>query len=303
MARWKGVSVMSWADCGYTPNVPIPSGACTGAGAGGVGGTPSTLQRSRCLRYAARHVIGSGVGMGEFMRVERGEGWGEIVLNRPERRNSLIPPLAGEVTQALDELQADHDVQSILLRGEGGYFCSGIDLKALQADPPPDWKGKQVGDVRTMHLALFSCTKPVIGAFEKFGINAGAALAFACDILVAGETAFLQIGEIQQGANIPMNAAWLKIKTTEQVAARLALYGDRVPGPELLRLGIATEVVADDQVVTRCREVAARIAGFPKGAGANIVQSLRAQRGIDDPEAFFPKGGNNALLTAAQLRS
>tara|TARA_B100000676_G_scaffold303875_1_gene355097 strand:- start:348 stop:1073 length:726 start_codon:yes stop_codon:yes gene_type:complete len=241
--------------------------------------------------------------MGEFMRVEQGEGWGEIVLNRPERRNSLIPPLAGEVTQALDELQADDDVQSILLRGEGGYFCSGIDLKALQADPPPDWKGKQVGDVRTMHLALFSCTKPVIGAFEKFGINAGAALAFACDILIAGETAFLQIGEIQQGANIPMNAAWLKIKTTEQVAARLALYGDRVPGPELLRLGIATEVVADDQVVTRCREVAARIAGFPKGAGANIVQSLRAQRGIDDPEAFFPKGGNNALLTAAQVRS
>ena len=97
--------------------------------------------------------------------------------------------------------------------------------------------------------------------------------------------------------------SWLKIKTTEQVAVRLALYGDRVPGPELLRLGIATEVVADDQVVTRCREVAARIAGFPKGAGANIVQSLRAQRGIDDPEAFFPKGGNNALLTAAQLRS
>lgn len=242
--------------------------------------------------------------MGEFMRVERGEGWAEIVLNRPERRNSLIPPLAGEVTQALETLQEDDVVQSILLRGEGGYFCSGIDLKALQSDPPPDWSGKQVGDVRTMHLAMFRCTKPIIGAFEKFGINAGAALALACDILISGETAFLQIGEIQQGANIPMNAAWLKIKTSEIVAARLALYGDRVPGPELLKLGLATEVVADDQVVARCREVAARIAGFPPGASSSIVESLRAQRGINDPDAFFPTGGgNNALLTAAQVRS
>ena len=241
--------------------------------------------------------------MGEFVRVEAGEGWGEIVLNRPERRNALIPPLAGEVTQALEDLQADDAVQSILLRGEGGYFCSGIDLKALQADPPPDWKGKPVGDVRTMHLGLFNCSKPIIGAFEKFGINAGAALAFARDILISGETAFLQIGEIQQGANIPMNAAWLKIKTSEQVAARLALYGDRVPGPELLRLGLATEVVPDDQVVARCREVAARIASFPPGASSNVVESLRAQRGIDDPDAFFPKGGgNNALLTASQVR-
>ena len=242
--------------------------------------------------------------MADFIRVEQGEGWAEIVLNRPDRRNSLIPPLAGEVTQALEGLQQEEAVQSILLRGEGGYFCSGIDLKALQADPPPDWSGKQVGDVRTMHLALFNCRKPIIGAFEKFGINAGAALAFACDILISGETAFLQIGEIQQGANIPMNAAWLKIKTSETVAARLALYGDRVPGPELLKLGLVTEVVADDQVVARCRAVAARIASFPPGASQNIIKSLRSQRGIDDADAFFPSGGgNNALLTAAQVRS
>ena len=100
--------------------------------------------------------------MADFIRVEQGEGWAEIVLNRPDRRNSLIPPLAGEVTQALEGLQQEEAVQSSLLRGEGGYFCSGIDLKALQADPPPDWSGKQVGDVRTMHLALFNCRKPII---------------------------------------------------------------------------------------------------------------------------------------------
>ncbi len=143
-------------------------------------------------------------------------------MDRAERRNSLIPPLAGEICSAIVSLQQDESVSAIIIRGDGGYFCSGIDLKALQQQPPPDWAGKDVGDIRSMHLALYHCEKPIIGALEKFAINAGAALAFACDILVTGDSAFLQVGEIQQGAGIPMNAAWLRLKYPEPVAARLA---------------------------------------------------------------------------------
>lgn len=240
--------------------------------------------------------------MGEFSHIEHHEGWAEIVIDRPERRNSLIPPLAGEITEALGELQADDNVACIILRGDGGYFCSGIDLKALQQDPPPDWAGKNVGDPRTMHIALFNCDKPIIGALEKFAINAGAALALACDVVIAGETAFFQIGEIQQGAPIPMNAAWLKLKVSEQVAARLVFYGDRVTGPELLKLGVVSECVPDDDVVARCREIAARIASFPAGAPREIKRSLMAQRGVADPETFFPKRSSDALKTAAMLK-
>ncbi|MCH8257649.1 MAG: enoyl-CoA hydratase/isomerase family protein, partial [Proteobacteria bacterium] len=84
--------------------------------------------------------------MGEFSTIERCDGWAEIVINRPERRNALIPPLAGEITAAIHTLQDEDEIACIILRGEGGYFCSGIDLKALQQDPPPDWAGKDVGD-------------------------------------------------------------------------------------------------------------------------------------------------------------
>ena len=151
-------------------------------------------------------------------------------------------------------------------------------------------------------MALYYCKKPVIAALEKFAINAGASLAFACDLIVAGETAFLQIGEIQQGVGIPMNAAWLKIKTTEFQAARLAFLGDRVKAPELLRLGLISECVSDDSVVERCNEIAATIAGYPAGAAVAIKQSLVAQRGIDSPEDFFPHAGNSALNTAKMLK-
>ncbi len=84
--------------------------------------------------------------------------------------------------------------------------------------------------------------------------------------------------------------------------SRLALYGDRVPGPELVRLGIATECVADSEVLNRCREIAQRLASFPKGAPEAIVESIRSMRSVGDPEAFFPQRGNSALLTAAQVK-
>jgi len=240
--------------------------------------------------------------MPEFSRLDIHEGWAEIIIERPDRRNSLIPPLAGEIRDHIEQLNQDDNISAIVLRGKGGYFCSGIDLKALQADPPPPWTDKDVGDVRSMHLALYHCNKPIIAALEKFAINAGASLAFACDLIVAGETAFLQIGEIQQGASIPMNAAWLKIKTTEFQAARLAFLGDRVKAPELLRLGLISECVNDDSVVERCHEIAVTIAGYPAGAAIAIKQSLVAQRGIERPEDFFPQTANNALNTAKMLK-
>ena len=100
-----------------------------------------------------------------------------------------------------------------------------------------------------------------------------------------------------------MNAAWLKIKTTEVNAARLAFYGDRVTIPELVGLGLATETVADDEVVNRCREIAERIASFPTGSSKQIKQSLKAQRGISDPSSFFSTGGGDALKTAAMVKN
>lgn len=237
----------------------------------------------------------------ELCKTQTHDGWAEIILNRPERRNSLIPPLAAEIHAAIERLNQDENIAAIVLRGEGGYFCSGIDLKALQEDPPPVWAGRDTGDIRKMHLALYHSRVPVIAALEKFAINAGASLALACDLIVCGESAFFQIGEVHQGASIPMNAAWLKIKTTEQVAARLALIGDRVSPAELLDLGLITEIQPDDTVAGRCQELASQMGQMPVGATRKIKESLIQQRQIENPEQFFPQSSTNALRGAPLL--
>jgi enoyl-CoA hydratase/carnithine racemase len=66
-------------------------------------------------------------------------------MERADRLNSLIPPLAGEIHGYLEQLNENDNIFAIVLRGEGGYFCSSIDLKALQAAPHhPGW-GEMLG--------------------------------------------------------------------------------------------------------------------------------------------------------------
>lgn len=230
--------------------------------------------------------------------VERHKAWAEVILNRPARKNALTGPLIVQLREAVESLSADDSIQLMLLRGAEGSFTSGHDLKELQMQPPPDWAANLDKLFRAANIALFEFPKPIVGALERFAINAGAALALSCDILVAGESAFLQTGEIQQGAGLANNAAWLRLRVGEAVAARIAYYGDRVPAAELHRMGLATEVVPDADVVARAAAIAERIAGFPAGAPARIKAAVRAQSGISDPHLWFHEQSHRALLTA-----
>lgn len=238
-----------------------------------------------------------------YVRVERHDGWAEVVLDRAERRNALVGPMVEEVTATFRSLANDDALAAVVFRGEGGAFCSGHDLKALQSEPRPVWADNLAGIFRETNIALFEFPKPIVGALELCAINAGAALALSCDVLVAGESAFLQVGEIQQGAGIANNAAWLRLRAGEAVASRIALFGGRIPAPELFRLGLAAEVVPDGEVVTRACALAERLASFPAGSPAHIKADIRAQARISDPREWFRVQSSRALLSAEKVAS
>ena len=197
------------------------------------------------------------------------------------------------------DLSADDSVRAVVFRGEGGAFCSGHDLKELQAEPQPPWAKSLAKIFREANIALFECPLPIVGALEICAINAGAALALSCDILIAGQSAFLQVGEIQQGAGIANNAAWMRLRVGEGAAARMALYGERMPAAELYRLGLATEVVDDSTVIERARAVATRIAGFPNPCRTKA--DIRAQAHIDDARTWFREQSSSVLLSAGRV--
>ena len=79
------------------------------------------------------------------------DGWAEIVLNRPDVKNAIDGPFGIALAQSLLDASADAGNRVLLLRGEGGAFCSGLDLKAFNAEPAPAWLGEFQAIWRAAH--------------------------------------------------------------------------------------------------------------------------------------------------------
>jgi enoyl-CoA hydratase/carnithine racemase len=196
-----------------------------------------------------------------------------IELNRPERKNAIIAPMLDQLTAHVESASGDPEIGAVLLCGAGGAFCSGLDLTEYNATPPPAWLPTASASVKAAHAALGACPKPVVVALERYAINGGAAFALAGDLVVAGRDAWLQVGEAQLGMNAPMNLAWLVARYPMATVLQIVLPGARLTGPDLLRLGIAHEVVDDDEVRARAEALAAEIASFPAGSARRLKQS------------------------------
>jgi len=216
--------------------------------------------------------------------VERHDGRVNIILNRPERKNSLTAPMVEELRDALAAVSGDPTVGCVVLQGAEGVFCSGIDLKAAgdgtRPAPMTAWP--------LVHAALYRCPVPVVLAMERYAINAGASLVLASNVVVAGQNSFLQVSEMQIGVAAPMNQAWLHLRHSAAVADHLTLRAERIAAAELLRLGVVTEVVEDSTVLTRANELADRIASYPASGRDGVAAVWRRLRGtLDDPESWF----------------
>jgi enoyl-CoA hydratase/carnithine racemase len=195
-----------------------------------------------------------------------------IELHRPHRKNAIIGPMLDELATHVDAASAADSIEVVLLCGAGGAFCSGLDLTEYNADPPPAWLPTAMRSLKAAHTALGACPKPVVVALERYAINGGAAFALAGDLVVAGRDAWLQVGEARLGMNAPMNLAWLVARYPLSTVLQIVLPGARLTGPDLLRLGIALEVVDDDQVRARAEALAAEIASFPAGSARRLKQ-------------------------------
>ncbi len=215
------------------------------------------------------------------------DGWAELVLNRPERKNAIEGTLADGLLEGLRRLNGDESVRAIVLRGAGGSFCSGLDLKAFSAEPEPAWKAGFNQRWNEVHEELIDSRKVLIVALERYAINGGAALALAGDLMYCGKSAYLQVGEIQIGMAAPRNVAWLALRHSEATMARLCLIGDKVSADELFRLGLATQLAGDDVVVAAAQACAERIAKFPAQAVAAIKTSIRAGGAQMPPRQWF----------------
>lgn len=210
----------------------------------------------------------------ELIQLRIEDGIGHVTINRPKAKGALTGDMRDRLRDVFTDLSADLRVRSVLLRGEGGSFCSGADLRGGQvAAPRPDGAPTTAtGEVtrlldrgwQALIRAILDCDKPVVAAVEGVAAGGGFQLAIACDLVVAAEDARFIQAFVRRGIVPDAGAAYLLTRLVgPQKAKELLFLGDEVSGVEAHRLGIANRVVPADEVHKTAQDLARRLADGP----------------------------------------
>jgi enoyl-CoA hydratase len=205
------------------------------------------------------------------VRVTREGSIGVVTIDRPEVRNAVDRPTAAALDAAVSALDADEGITAIVLTGAGGTFCSGADLKALEADPA------RANRVEADHVGPMGPTRrrtrvPVIAAVEGHAVAGGLELACWCDLRVVAEDAVLGVFCRRWGVPL-VDGGTVRLPRLIGLsrALDLILTGRPVLADEALAIGLANRVVPPGQALPEAVALASALAAFPQ-------ETLRADR-------------------------
>jgi enoyl-CoA hydratase/carnithine racemase len=203
------------------------------------------------------------------------DGIARITLNRPERLGAYTPRMCAEVLDGLRTVRLDDVIRVLVLTGTGRGFCTGGDVSPDAGFD--DHTGHQIGRARELRedshavvTALHKLDKPVICAVNGIAVNGGLAFALSCDIRIVAASARLGDTSARVGLLPDEGGTWLFPRTMGyDKAFRMVALSEIYDAETARELGLATEVVADQQLETRTLELARTLA-----AGAPLA--LRA---------------------------
>jgi len=210
----------------------------------------------------------------------------KITLNRPDKFNSFNREMALQLQDSLDKATEDKTIRAVYLTGEGKAFCAGQDLSEAM-----DANGPGIERIVREHYnpiiqKLRAIEKPVVCAVNGVAAGAGANIALACDIVIAGSSvsfiqAFSKIGLIPDSGGtffLPRLIGFGK-------ASALMMLGEKVSATDAERMGMIYKVIDDANLQTEALSIAKTVADLPtKGIGytkrllnQTMVNSLEEQ--------------------------
>ena len=222
-----------------------------------------------------------------LVRLERDAGVTTVTLDRPESLNALSSALREQLTAVLRQLAGDDATQVVILTGAGRAFSAGLDLKELGGeiageagldsarDPDDSVTVAQVD--RDVCAALRDLGKPVIGAVHGVAITGGFEIALACDILIASTEARFA----DTHARVGVVPGWGLSQRLQQLIGRsrameLSLTGNFLDAATAERWGLVNRVVAPEDLLPHCRQLAADIVSTEPVTRGEIHRLIRA---------------------------
>ena len=212
-----------------------------------------------------------------------------VTLNRADKRNAVDTAMFEAIIETAGALAVDPTVRAVVLHGDGGHFCAGIDISVFQGEgigeksgdslkPRP---GSTANFFQSAALVWRELPVPVLAALQGTAFGAGLQIAMGADMRYASPDVQMSVMEIKWGL-IPDMAitSTLPGVVPEDKARELAYTGRILSAVEAHAAGLVTEVV--DDPLLRASEIAAEIAGKSPDA-IRAIKKLFNESWKDDP--------------------
>ncbi len=214
-----------------------------------------------------------------------------ITLNRPEQLNTFTPVLKTELIDAFDRADADDGVRVVIVTGSGRAFCAGADFG--NAGETFDYSKRDSQDSLETHrdnggivsLRIYNMKKPVIAAINGPVVGVGITMTLPMDIRLASENAKFGFVFTRRGVVPEACSSWFlpRIVGMSQ-AAEWILTGRVFPALEALEGGLVSEVLEQEALMPRARELALEIAQNTSAVSVALArQLLWRMAGADHP--------------------
>ena len=210
---------------------------------------------------------------------EQSGGAGRLTLNRPDSLNAWTPQFGHELKALLEGEAADPSVRAVLVTGAGRGFSSGADLKAGFDPHPDDGRPdvrKELHEVYHPVIAgMRRLEKPVVAAVNGPAVGIGASLAFACDLILAAESAYFGLAFVNIGL-MPDGGSTLFVPAAvgKARAFQMALLGERVPADRALEWGLINYVHPDGSLMDEANALVEKLAAGPTRSYASSKKAL-----------------------------
>lgn len=219
------------------------------------------------------------------------DGVATITMNRPDALNATDATLSAELQKALDDSAGNREVRCVVLTGAGKGFCAGADLgqfqEAFDAGVAPPMGEVLRSRYHPMIRAITEMPKPVIGGINGVAAGMGTSLAMACDFRIVSDKARFTMAFAKIAVVPDSGATHLLPKLVGLAKAKeLTMLNPVLDAAEMLRVGLATEVVPAGQFPARLAEFAATLANGPTMAHGFTKKALDYGAQYDLPQAM-----------------
>jgi len=177
--------------------------------------------------------------------------------------------------KSLDDYANDPSIRAIMLTGNGKAFCAGQDLQEAIDD-----NGMEIKQIVDEHYnpiikRLRNIEKPILAAVNGVAAGAGANIAFACDVVVAAQSAsfiqaFSKIGLVPDSGGTFILPRMIGF----QKASALMMLGDKISADDAERMGMIYKVFSDDEFASESEKLALKLANMPTKALGYIKHML-----------------------------